>query len=177
MTANKTVSADEHDALANQLRELKRTIDAVNRKVPNSLQPFIPVQLFRLFAPALQTATGTAQATVPASSAVGMSTLWQGRIGYCSHPCLSIEGMWGDLDSMTPAVIYQLSVGVMTFNWTSSGQVVEKHSFDISGLANQQDVQVTLSVTNVGGATGTDRILVSPVGCFLRQNPVDGIFG
>lgn len=139
--------------------------------------PPVPVVLYQKWTPPLQTATSTAYATAAASSAIGMTTLWEGRIEYVSHPCLSVYGVWGDLDSMLPTIRYQITAGVTAFTWQSTGAVTEKHLFDISGLLQQSDVQVALSVKSIGTATGTDRILVSPLGCYQRQAPDDGIFG
>lgn len=149
-------------------------------KILTGKSPSFPpgaIHLYPRFTPALQTATATAYATAPASAVIGMATLWEGRIEYVSHPCLSIFGVWGDMDSMLPAITYQLTAGVTAYTWKSSGQVTEKHLFDIGGLLQQSDVQVTLSVQSTGTATGTDRVLVSPLGCYQRQPPDDGIFG
>lgn len=139
--------------------------------------PPVPIHLYPRWTPALQTATSAAYATAPATNVIGMATLWEGRIEYVSHPCLSVYGVWGDLDSMLPTIRYQITAGVNAFTWQSVGAVTEKHLFDVTGLLNQSDVQVTLSVQSIGTATGTDRILVSPLGCYQRQAPDDGIFG
>lgn len=138
--------------------------------------PRIPVQVFPKWNSASQTATAAAYATVAASSAVTMGSLWEGRIDFGSHPCISIYGAWGDADS-SALVVYQLSVGVSTFTWPVVTAGTSKHLFDISGLLTQEDIQVTLSVQSITGGTGTDHILVQPIGVFLRATPTDGNFG
>lgn len=169
------VASPQPTDLMSRLARVEAQLKILTGKSPSF--PPSPVHLYPRWTPALQTATATAYATAPASAVIGMSTLWEGRIEYVSHPCLSIYGVWGDLDSMLPSITYQITAGVNAFTWQSIGQVTEKHLFDVSGLVQQSDVQVTLSVQSIGTATGTDRILVSPLGCYLRQSPSDGGFG
>lgn len=140
-------------------------------------RPFAHIPLVKRWAPPLQTATSTGAATAAAANVVGMGALWQGRISLCSHPCVSVDGTWGDMDSSLPTITYQLRVGVEAFTWTANGQAAGLHRFDVSSLVGQQDIDVTLSVTSVGTAAGTDRIVIDQLGCSLREWPPGAVFG
>lgn len=161
--------------IGSRLARIETQLHTLTGRVPSL--PSLAIPLYRLWAPALQTATATAFATVPASSAVGMGDLWQGRIDVGSHPCLSIDGVWGDLDSTTPTVTYQINVGLLTATWQSSAAVTEKHLVDIRPLLGESNLQIRLSIQSTGGAAGSDRLYCQPLGVFLRGMPDDGVFG
>lgn len=161
--------------LGSRLAMVEKQLATLTGRVPSL--PHLAVPLYRLWSPALQTNTASAYATVPASSAIGMGTLWEGRIDYGSHPCLSVEGVWGDLDSTSVTVTLKLVVGVLVYTFTATGQQTAKHLFDLSPVLEQSDLQVTLAVSNIGLAAGTDRLLCQPLGVYLRQAPIDGVFG
>src|ERR1700743_597202 len=163
------VASPQPRDIGSRLTRIERQLGTMTGRSPSF--PPVPIPLYQRWTPTPQTATSTAYATAAASSVIGMTTLWEGRIEYVSHPCLSIYGVWGDLDSMLPIIRYQLTAGVNAFTWQSTGAVTEKHQFDITGLLQQSDVQITLSVQSIGTATGSDRILVSPLGCYQRQPP------
>lgn len=158
-----------------RLTRIEEQLRTLSSRVPSP--PHLAIPLYRLWSPALQTNTATAYATLPASSALGMATLWEGRIDYGSHPCLSVDGVWGDLDSMTATITYRLAIGVLVVTWQATGQQTAKHLIDVRPLLEESDLQVTLSVSNIGTAAGTDRLLCQPLGVYLRQMPDDGIFG
>lgn len=160
---------------ASRIARIETQLRTLTGRVPSL--PSLGIPLYRLWSPALQTNTATAYATAPASSAVGMDTLWEGRISYGSHPCLSIDGVWGDLDSLTTTITYQIVVGVLVATWQTTGPQTEKHLIDIRPLLEESDLQVALSVVDIGGAVGTDHLLCQPLGVYLRQVPDDGIFG
>lgn len=162
------------DAMSRMVR-LEQAVKTLTSRV--SSLPRIPVVLYPRWNSASQTGTAAAYATVAASGAVAMGTLWEGRIDLVSHSCLSIYGQWGDADATTSVIIYQLAVGVSGFTWQANGSTAAKHKFDLTGLLGQEDVQVALSVQSTGGATGTDHILAQPLSVYLREPPTDGIFG
>lgn len=138
--------------------------------------PYIPVPVYpRWNGGPFQTATATGEAAAVASSIVGMGTLWEGRIGFCSHPAISVDGMWGDVDSGTPVITYKLVVGSQNFTWTQAGFSATRHTFDIHTQVGSTDLPVTVAVTSVGTAVGTDRIACGVKGLYLRQTPA--VFG
>jgi hypothetical protein len=141
--------------------------------------PFIPVPMaMKWNGGPFQTATQVGSASMLASSIVANTPLWEGRIGYTSHPVISVDGLWGDIDNVLITPVYQFVVGSQTFTWNAAGgQLFGLHKFDISSQIGQTDLQVRLSVTNTGGATGTDRIACQVLGTHLRQSPPDGVFG
>lgn len=135
--------------------------------------PYIPVTMYpRWNGGQFQTATATGEASAVASSVVGMGVLWEGRIGYCSHPAISFDGMWGDADLGTATITYQATVGALTFTWTATGFAAALHQFDIHSLVGNTDLAVTLQVLSVGSAAGTDRVAAGIKGVHLRQTPV-----
>ncbi|HEX3778445.1 MAG TPA: hypothetical protein VHX38_02175 [Pseudonocardiaceae bacterium] len=161
--------------LGSRLTRVESQLATLTGRVPSL--PHLAVPLYRLWSPALQTNTASAYSTVPASSAIGMATLWEGRVDYGSHPCLSIDGVWGDLDLMAPTITYRVVIGVLSYTWQATGQQTAKHLFDLRPVLEQSDLQVQLSISDIGTAAATDRLLCQPLGMYLRQMPVNGVFG
>lgn len=154
---------------ASRLARIERSLATLTSRVPSP--PHLAVPLYQLWQPA-----AAGYSTIPASSAVN-ALLWEGRVELGSHPCLSVDGVWGDLDSATVTVTYQLKVGTVTATWQATGQQTVKHLVDIRPLIGESNLQVTLTVADIGTAAGTHRILVQPLGVYLRQMPDDGVFG
>lgn len=114
---------------------------------------------------------------VAASLITANTAMWTGRIGYVSHPAISIEGIWGKASGTTSAVSYRLLVGSTTFGpWTiaAGGGVVDAiHQFDIHTMVGQLDVPVQVFAQS--SVTSADSIACQVLGCHIRQTPA--VFG
>lgn len=137
-------------------------------------QPYIPVCMsMRWTGGPFRTATATGSAAAVASSIVGMGVLWEGRIGYVSHPALLIDGTWGDIDNAGITPTYAVTVsGIPVGTWTGpGGQAGAQHIFDVRQFVGHESAPVQISVTSTGGAPTTDRIACDVLGVHLSQSP------
>lgn len=131
-------------------------------------EPWIPVPLYPLFNDAGYPDQADNYASLPASECTG-SSLWEGRIGKVSHPRIQIDGVWGRYTGGGAVPSYALEVGgsdVGTWSQTAFTGAM-RGPYDISSLLGQTDVPVRLRISATG--TGTDRIAMQVLGCWLRQ--------
>lgn len=138
--------------------------------------PYFSIPMFpRWNGGTFQTATATGVASADATHAVGMGALWVGRIGWVSHPWMSVDGIWGNVDAGSadgPTYHVDVGSGLATATWQANGgQIAARHDFDITAVYNQHDVPVTIAITNVGtGVAGTNRLACQLMGLFLRNS-------
>lgn len=125
----------------------------------------------------LGTSTPGSYSQIAASLITANTAMWTGRIGYVSHPAISIEGIWGKASGTTSAVSYRLVVGATTFGpWTiaaGGGAVDAIHQFDIHTMVGSLDVPVQLFAQ--ASITSADSIACQVLGCHIRQTPA--VFG
>lgn len=164
------VASPQPRDLGSRLARIETQLQVLTGRVPSL--PSLAVPLYRLWTP-----TASGYSTTPASSAIAMGTLWEGRIDYGSHPCLSLSGVWADLDTGTATITYQVTAGILRYTFQATTQQTTKHLFDLRPVLQQSDLQVAVSVVDIGAAMGTDRLLCQPLGVYLRRLPDDGIFG
>lgn len=119
----------------------------------------------------------TGYATVVASQIVGSAKLmWEGRLGYVSHPAISVEGTWGDATGSTSTATYTLMVGGTSVGtWTVAPAAFgpAKHIFSIASFVGGLDVPVQLYAQ--ASPTSIELIACHILGVHMRQTPT--VFG
>lgn len=115
--------------------------------------------------------TAGSYATIAASAIASNTVLWEGRIGYVSHPAISVDGTWGrGSGTGAETITYTLTVnGSSVGTWTATGLVVGKHIFDIHTLVGTADATVQLAAQS--SISNTDQIACQVLGVHLRQTP------
>lgn len=141
--------------------------------------PYVNVELVPYWTGNQSATPGTSgYRTVTASIVAAAPVLcYEGRLGYVSHPALSIDGIWGRATGTGAEVItYTLVVaGTTVGSWNETALIEERHTFDVSDFVAQKDLPVQLLMKS--SISNTDTLACHPLGCFLRQTPDGGIFG
>lgn len=131
-------------------------------------EPWIPVPLYRQFHDsAFPDAAGTTE-TLPVSACNG-GVVWEGRIGKVSHPRIQYDANLGRVTGVSGNPTYTFHVGgtqLDSFNVTGFGANL-RGPFDISDKLGDTNVVVQLKCSATG--TGTDRIAMGMLGCWMRQ--------
>jgi hypothetical protein len=115
-------------------------------------------------------------ATVIASQIASQKAMFEGRIGFVSHPAISVDGLWGRAAGSGAEVItYTVAIdGVAIGSWTAGGSLVaQAHFFDLSAYVGQLDLSVQLLAQS--SVSNSDPIACHIFGVHLRQTPA--VFG
>lgn len=131
--------------------------------------PWIPVPMYRQFHDTSTPDTTATTETLPVSACSG-GVAWEGRIGKVSHPWIQVDGTWGRVTGTTGTPTYSF--------WANGSQIGSSWSqttlgtaiagpFDISSYLGLLNVVVQIKISATG--TGTDRVAVGVLGCWMRQ--------
>jgi hypothetical protein len=129
-------------------------------------EPWLPIPMYPLFAVAAGLYTSMSRAVDTTER-----TLWEGRIGYLSHPRLQIAGTWGPT-SGTNTTRYKLKVnGVQIGTWDSAALTTDvRGPYDptVGTGAALHSLNATITLT-AQTLTGTGNYACQVLGCHQRQ--------
>jgi hypothetical protein len=138
--------------------------------------PYFDVSMYRQWTPtqsATPSSIGNNYATVAASLVAGAGLqylMWEGRVGYCSHPFISVNGIWGNSSGGSAVPTYTLVMdGVTVGSWTASSFGVVLHEFDCSDIIGNIDIQTQLFMHS--SVSSSDQLACAMLGTHLRQSP------
>jgi hypothetical protein len=162
------------DLLERRFRQLQAQIDALGQRGGKLLvgdpaggiaTPWVPIPLAAKFAVAsgLYTSMNRNVDTTE-------RTLWEGSIGYLSHPRIQVTGYWG-VASGTNNTEYKLKVGSNTIGtWTSNTAAAKTTQGPFDPLTNAAigDTNVPIELT-AKTLSGTGSYACQVLSCYLRQ--------
>lgn len=177
MTAPTGIIGPNRDLFEQRLRTMQAQIDALGQRGGALLTgdteggiatPWIPIPLYAKFAVAAGLYTAMARAVDTTER-----TLWEGRIGYLSHPRIQVTGTWG-VTSGSNNTEYRLKLnGTTVGTWTvnTAAATDSRGPYDpltVPGLAlGSKDIAVVLTAKTL---SGTGNYACQVLGCHQRSS-------
>lgn len=128
-------------------------------------RPWIPIVLYPRFAVAAGLFTAMSRAVD-----VTERVLWEGSIGYLSHPSIQVTGMWGSA-SGTNTTRYQLKVNstvVGTWDVATAAAKDTRGPYSLLTVADIGDTDVPVELT-AQTLSGAGDYACQPFSCHLRS--------